>query len=65
VLDGVNAAVVGILAGALVNPVATGGITSPAAAVVAVAGTGLLLAGRVPPLVVVAGSALAMAVLAA
>jgi chromate transporter len=62
-LDGVNASVVGILAAALVNPVAIGGITSPAAALVAAAGAVLLLTSRVPPLAVVAGSAVVMAAL--
>ena len=60
-LAGVNAVVVGILAAALVTPVGTAGITSPAAAVVAGLGAGALLADRVPPLVVVVSSALAMA----
>jgi chromate transporter len=60
-LDGVNAAVVGILGAALVDPVATGGVTSPLAAAVALAGAVLLTTGRVPPIVVVAGCAGAMA----
>ena len=55
-LAGVNAAVVGILAAALVDPVARSGITGPADALVAAAGFGALLSGRVPPLAVVAGS---------
>ena len=55
-LAGVNAAVVGLLAAALVDPVATSGITGPADAVVAAAGFGALLTGRAPPLAVVAGS---------
>jgi chromate transporter len=63
-LAGVNATVVGILAAALVNPVGTGGLTSIPAAVVAAAGSAALLSGRVPPIAVVAGSALAMALLA-
>jgi chromate transporter len=45
VLAGVNAAVVGVLAAALVNPVATGALTSPFAALVAAAGTVLLVVG--------------------
>jgi chromate transporter len=64
-LDGVNAAVVGILAAALVDPDGTGGITSPLAAGVALAGGALLVTGRVPPIAVVAASAVAMAVAAA
>ena len=63
-LDGVNAAVVGILAGALVHPVGTGGITSPTAAAVALAGGALLVTGRVPPIVVVVASSALMAVTA-
>jgi chromate transporter len=64
-LDGVNAAVVGILAAALVDPVGTGGITSPLAAGVALAGGVLLVTGRVPPIAVVAAGAVVMAVAAA
>jgi chromate transporter len=63
-LAGVNAVVVGILAAALVTPVATAGLTSPLAVIVAVAGAAGLMSGRVPPLVVVAGSAAAMALAA-
>jgi chromate transporter len=55
-LAGVNAAVVGILAAALVDPVGRSGIAGPADLAVAVVGFGALLTGRVPPLVVVAGS---------
>jgi chromate transporter len=55
-LAGVNAAVVGILAAALVNPVGRSGIAGPADLAVAVVGFGALLTGRVPPLAVVAGS---------
>ncbi len=62
-LAGTNAVVVGILAAALVTPVGTGGLTSIPAIVVAAAGAAGLLTGRVPPLVVVAGSAGVMAVL--
>jgi chromate transporter len=64
-LRGVNAVVVGILAAALVTPVATSGVTSLATATVAVVGALALLSGRLPPLVVVAGSCLALAALAA
>jgi chromate transporter len=55
-LAGVNAAVVGILAAAFVDPVVRGGIGGPADAIVAAVGFGALLTNRVPPLVVVAGS---------
>jgi chromate transporter len=64
-LRGVNAAVVGILAAALVTPVGTSGVTSVATAAVAVAGAIGLLRGRVPPLAVVGASALVLAVLGA
>ncbi len=60
-LAGTNAVVVGILAAALVTPVGTGGLTSIPAVVVAAVGSAGLLTGRVPPLVVVAGSAGVMA----
>ncbi len=64
-LAGTNAVVVGILAAALITPVATGGLTSIPAVVVAAAGAAGLLTGRVPPLVVVAGSAGVMALVGA
>ena len=60
-LAGTNAVVVGILAAALVTPVGTGGLTSIPAVLVAAAGAAGLLTARVPPLVVVAGSAGVMA----
>ena len=60
-LVGVNATVVGILAAALITPVATAALTTPAAVVVAVAAAALLIVARVPPLVVVAGCAAVMA----
>ena len=60
VLAGVNAAVVGVLAAALVNPVATGALTTPFSWLVAAAGTVLLVSGRVPPLAVVVGGAVAL-----
>jgi chromate transporter len=63
-LTGVNAVVVGILAAALVTPVATTALTSPLAVLVAVAGTAGLVSGRIPPLAVVAGSAAVMALVA-
>jgi chromate transporter len=63
-LQGVNAVVVGILAAALVTPVSSSGITSLATAAVAVVGTLALLAHRLAPLAVVAGSSAALASLA-
>ncbi len=62
-LAGVNAAVVGILGAALVNPVATGGLTSVTATLVAALGSVALLSRRVPPVVVVAASAASLALL--
>ncbi len=64
-LRGVNAVVVGVLAAALVTPVGTSGVTSPATGAVALVGALALLAGRVPPLGVVAGSSLVLAGLGA
>jgi chromate transporter len=58
-LAGTNAAVVGILLAALYTPVWTGAIAAPIDVVVAAAGLALLLTGRVPPVVVVALSAVA------
>jgi hypothetical protein len=55
--------VVGILAAALVTPVGTAGIVSPATAVVAGLGALALIAGRVSPLIVVAVSAAVMVAL--
>jgi chromate transporter len=63
-LNGVNAAVVGLLLAALYTPVWTGAITAPVDVAVAATGLGALLTGRVPPIVVVALSALAGQVLA-
>jgi len=63
-LAGTNAVVVGLLAAALVTPVATGGLTSVPAVVLASLGFVGLASGRVAPLVVVAGCASAMALLA-
>ena len=60
-LVGVNATVVGILAAALITPVATAALTTPAAVVVAVTAAALLIVARVPPLAVVAGCAAVMA----
>ena len=64
-LTGTNAAVVGILLAALYTPVWTGAIDGPPDVVVAAAGLGLLVTGRVPPIVVVALAAAAGQLLAA
>jgi chromate transporter len=58
-LVGTNAAVVGLLAAALYRPIWTGAIESAADVAVAVIGLGLLVVGRVPPVVVVALAAIA------
>lgn len=58
-LAGVNAAVVGVLAAALYDPVWTGAIRSKADFALALAAFGLLVVGRVTPVAVVAGAALA------
>ncbi len=52
-LAGVNAAVVGILAAALWDPVIRTGVRGPVDALVALVALGVLLTGRVPPLAVV------------
>jgi chromate transporter len=57
-LRGTNAAVVGILLAALVTPIATSALHQPVEVVLAVAGFVALMTGRVPPIVVVATSAL-------
>ncbi len=62
-LTGTNAAVVGILLAALYTPVWTGAVTGPLDVAVAGAGLGLLVSGRVPPIAVVALSAVAGQVL--
>lgn len=59
ILAGVNAAVVGILLAALYDPVWTSAITDRAAFAVGLAAFWLLVVGRAPPLLVVAGCALA------
>ncbi len=64
-LAGTNAVVVGLLAAALVTPVGTGGLTSLPAVALAILGFAALWRERVPPLVVVAGCAGSMALLAA
>ncbi len=53
-LAGVNAAVVGLLAAALYDPVATTALLGPADIVIALTGLALLLRWRMPPLGVVA-----------
>ena len=58
-LAGVNAAVVGLLAAALYDPVWTSAVLSPRDFLVAVAGFVTLVVRRTPPLLVVAGCALA------
>ena len=58
-LVGANAAVVGLLAAALYRPIWTGAVESAADVAVAVAGLGLLVWGRVPPIVVVVLAAVA------
>jgi chromate transporter len=63
-LNGINAAVVGLLLAALYDPVWTGAVSAPIDVVVAAAALGLLLTGRVPPVVVVALSAAAGQVIA-
>jgi len=52
-LAGINAAVVGILAAALVDPLWTGGVHGIADAVTVAGGVALLMVGKVPPLIVV------------
>ena len=56
-LVGVNAAVVGLLAAALVTPVITTTIVTPLDAAVAAVGAVALVVGRVPPWAVVAAAA--------
>ena len=62
-LTGVNAGVVGLLAAALYDPVWTSAVTGPAAFAVALTALLLLSAWRVNPVLVVAGCAVAGAVL--
>lgn len=57
-LSGTNAAVVGILVAAFVTPVWTSAVRGPVDVAIAAAGLGLLLTGRVSPIVVVALCAL-------
>ena len=56
---GANVAVVGILLAALINPIGTSALHSPIEAAIAVVGLLALALGRVPPIAVVAGAALA------
>ena len=56
-MGGINAAVVGVLAAALYDPVWTSAIHSKADFGLALAAFGLLVYGRVSPVVVVAGAA--------
>ena len=58
-MRGTNAAVVGLLAAALYNPVWTSAVKTPADLAIAAAGFVLLIAWRAPPLVVVLLAALA------
>lgn len=62
-LLGANAAVVGLLAAAFYDPILTGAIGTWGDVAVAVVGFGLLTAGRLPPIAVVAISAVAGQVL--
>jgi chromate transporter len=63
-LGGVNAAVVGVLLAALVTPLWTGAVATPAHAAIAVAGALALVAARVSPIVVVVAAALLTEVVA-
>ena len=62
-MAGVNAAVVGLLASALYDPVWTGAVRGPADFAVAAAGFAALVAWRAPPVVVVLMTAAAGVVL--
>ena len=57
-LGGTGAAVVGLLAAALYDPIWRGSVATPADAAIALGGVILLTAARMPPLVVVVGAAL-------
>ena len=57
-LAGINAAVVGVLAAALYDPLWTNAVRSKADFGLALAAFGLLVYGRVPPVIVVIGTAL-------
>ena len=56
-LSGTNAAVVGILVAAFITPVWTSAVSGPVDVAIAAVGLGLLLTGRISPIVVVALSA--------
>jgi chromate transporter len=58
-MQGVNAAVVGLLGAALYNPVWTSAVITPLDFAIATAAFVLLIAWRAPPLLVVVASALA------
>ena len=62
-MAGVNAAVVGLLASALYDPVWTGAIRGPADFAIAAAGFVALIVWRTPPLIVVAATAAAATIL--
>jgi chromate transporter len=62
-MAGVNAAVVGLLASALYNPVWTSAVREPADFAIAVAGFVALVVWRAPPLIVVVATAAAATVL--
>lgn len=64
-MAGVNAAVVGLLAAALIHPVCTSSIHSPIDFGFALAAFGLLVLGRLSPVWVVAGAAIAGSLLGA
>jgi chromate transporter len=55
-ISGIGAAVVGLLAAALYDPVWRGSVSTPADAIVAIGGFVVLTALRLPPLIVVASS---------
>jgi chromate transporter len=58
-LAGTNAAVVGILLAALIDPILASAISGPIDVLIAAVGLGLLASGRIPPIVVVVASAAA------
>jgi chromate transporter len=62
-MAGVNAAVVGLLAAALYNPLWTGAVRSPVDFAIAAAGFVALIVWRAPPLIVVIATAGAAAIL--
>jgi chromate transporter len=64
-IAGINAAVVGLLAAALWNPICITSIGTPIDAAIAIVGFALLVAGRAPPIAVVGLCTLASLVIAA